>query len=118
MNVKFLTLSCVALITWMGLGQIAQAQESAPPIGVWMGKDGPLDVTLSVSGNGTAMYHVSGVQPVVGRWTWAPTSTGGIITIHYHITGSPHRLYYSITYLSADRIQLSDPFFSTVMTRR
>jgi hypothetical protein len=118
MNAKFLTLCCVGLITWTGLGEVAQAQQAAPPIGVWMGKDGPVDVTLSVSGNGTALYNAGG-QGVVGRWTWAPTSpAGGIITIHYQLTGNPQRLYYSITYRGPDRIQLSDPYFSIPMNRR
>lgn len=118
MNVKFLTVCCVGLITWIGHGQVAHAQQSAAPIGTWIGKDGPADVTLSVSGNGDVLYHVIGARPVIGRWTWAPTSTGGIITIHYHITGNPYRLYYNITYLNADRIQFADPFFSLTMNRR
>src|SRR5207248_71358 len=86
MNVKLVSLCCIGLITWIGLGNIVHAQQASVPVGVWMGKDGPANVTLNIGANGTAVYHVSGAPAVVGRWTWSQTSaTSGIITIHYHI---------------------------------
>ena len=120
MNAKFLTVCCVGLITWIGLGQAAQAQDCPPPFGTWMGKDGNLDVVLTISPNGDAQYG-AGPYGVAGRWTWSPSSTGGIITIHYVQPGIPRnigRLYYSLTPIGPNQLVLSDPFIRLVMNRR
>lgn len=123
MNAKFFTLCCVGIIALASLGSlgsIASAQECAPPVGHWSGRfdDGSGGITLNLSGNGNAFIQVTGGPAITGRWTWAPSSRGGIVTIHYLNGGSVNRLYYSVTYVSADRILFSDPFFRIVLDRR
>jgi hypothetical protein len=113
-NVAVLTLLTLFLVG------IAHADNNGPPIGTWRSDfpDGS-SLSLVVQRNGDAMYAPSGVMPVIGRASWRATSNvGGILTIAYDNAGFRNYLYYSITWLDANTIELSDPSFRTTMRRR
>ena len=117
MTAKFVTICCLGLIAGLTLGNAVRAQNAPPPCGAWTNTEG-IPIVLRISPNGDAHYR-AGDMAVSGRWTWSPTTTGGILTIHYVQpgTGNIVRLYYSITPVDANRIVLSDPFFRVVMNR-
>ena len=97
------------------------AQTGGLPVGSWRGSfpDGS-SLTLVCQDNGDCMYAPSGApQPVVGRGSWQQTAAGsGILTITYLNVGFVNRLYYSITWVNANTIVLSDPSFRLTMTRQ
>ena len=99
---------------------VARAANNGPPIGTWRSDfpDGS-SLTLVVQRSGDAMFAPSGVQPVIGTASWRATSAvGGILTIAYDNAGFRNYLYYSITWVDAKTIVLSDPGFRTTMRRR
>jgi hypothetical protein len=107
----------VAFLGYNGSGT-AQAQEAAPPVGVWKGKfeDGSGGVDLVVTGGGVSIQVTGGIL-ITGNWTWQPTARGGIITIHYHLGGRPSRLFYSVTYGNEGTVTFSDPWFRVTLKR-
>lgn len=110
----------LALLLLVSSSGIAHAQNTAPPIGSWHGtfNDGSGTFTLYCQANGNVMVQVSGTPAVTGRYTWEPTSRGGILTVHYQRVGFQNRLYYSITYVNERSLILSDPFFQVTLYRR
>lgn len=111
---------CFALLVIGSFAGSAQAADAPAPIGTWSGKfsDGSGGIVLHVGADGGFYFHVTGAQPVTGRWTWNPTGTGGIVTLHYKNAGFNNRLYYSVTYLGGKSISFSDPFFRLTMYRQ
>jgi hypothetical protein len=116
-------MNCKILLTlflaWTGTAAVADAQGAPPPVGVWRGNfsDGSGSVNLSVSGDGAFAIHITGGNPIVGTWSWNPTSSGGIITLNHINGGRPSRLYYSVTWINSRAINFSDPWFRIVLNK-
>ena len=120
MKGKLIATTVVGILSLAAFAYEAQAYEAAPPVGVWQGDfhDGSGSMRVSVYGNGTMGFEVTGGTPVVGSWSWNPTATGGIITLHYYNAGFASRAYYSVTYLNDSTILFSDPYFRVTLYRR
>ena len=109
------------LLTWAVLPATASAQQGGPPVGTWYGKfaDGSGALHFSLQANGTCLYGAAGTTPVVGTGFWRQTSpVGGIVTIRYFNAGFESFLYYSITWVDANTVILSDPGFRVTMKRQ
>jgi hypothetical protein len=118
MKTKIASIVCFGCLALIGVADNVHAQGARAPIGVWHGKvnDGGT-LTVVVNGSGM-MYRAGNSRPTTGAWTWNPTYSGGIITLHYINGGMQTRAYYSITYLARNRILLSDPYFKAVLVRQ
>jgi hypothetical protein len=118
-----LAASTLALVLLIGIAlsaRPAHAAEAGPPIGQWLGRfpDGG-QLALVVQRDGTCMYHVAGFTPITGVASWRPTSpVGGILTITYHNAGFENHSYYSITWVNARTVVLSDPYFRVTLQRQ
>jgi hypothetical protein len=120
MMTKMLTaLFAAATMTVVAATPAAHAGEARPPIGTWVGtfNDGS-QLGLIVNANGNCAYGVPNGAVTVGTCSWNPSSVGGIITLTYYNAGFESHAYYSVTYLDAQTIKLSDPYFQVVMRRQ
>src|SRR5262245_23047386 len=119
MKNRLATIAAFVVVSFAGFAGAAQAEEAAPPVGSWRGafKDGSGTIALAISRDGVISIQVTGGPLTVGNWTWNPTTTGGIITIHYINGGRPARLYYSVTWVNDNTIVFSDPWFRLEMNR-
>lgn len=117
MKTRFLATIAFTFVVFAGFAGAAQA--AAPPVGSWSGAfaDGSGSISLTVSGDGAVSIQVTGGVLTVGNWTWNPTTTGGIITIHHINGGRPARWYYSVTYVNERTIVFSDPWFRLTMSK-
>jgi len=115
MSRHFVAAFALAIVSLLAFAPVAEA--AAPPLGVWYGQfqDGS-GLQISLYGDRTMAYEV-GDAKVVGRWTWQPTFSGGILTLHYFNAGYV-RAYYSVTYVDGRTMKFSDPHFSLMMRRR
>jgi hypothetical protein len=118
MKTKLATAICAALLTLVGFAAEAHAQQAPPPVGLWSGRiQGGGTLTVLITGGGMT-YQVGGAQATTGTWTWNPTYSGGIITLHYYNAGRLVQAYYSITYINRNQVVFSDPYFKAVLNRR
>ena len=118
MKAKCIGLACIGLLALTVFATGARAQGASPPVGSWSGPlDGGATLSITVGRDGGYYLQLPGAA-VTGNWTWSPTSVGGILTLHYRNAGFNNRLYYSITYLDANTIGFSDPYFRVTLRRR
>ena len=112
---------CLGMLTWAAMPTTASAEQGGPPVGTWYGKfsDGSGALQFSLQANGTCLYGPVGTVPTVGRAFWKQTSpVGGIVTLRYFNAGFESFAYYSITWVDANTIVLSDPWFRVTMKRQ
>ncbi len=113
---------CLGLLTWALLSGAASAEpQGGPPVGSWYGKfsDGSGSLRFNLQGNGNCLYQPTGAAPTVGTGSWKQTSpVGGIVTLRYFNAGFESFSYYSITWVDANTITLSDPWFKVTMKRQ
>ncbi len=102
-----------------GSGFAAQAEEGGIPLGIWRGKFSTGDVlTLGLWGSNFYL-EIPPQMPVTGTFTWNQTSpVGGILNLLYYSAGRPQHLYYSIGWVNANTIVLSDPNFQIKLRRQ
>jgi hypothetical protein len=120
MKAKFAWVACIGLLAFAAFADSARAQAASPPLGTWSGTvtGGGAPLSFTLGGGGGYLLQLPGAPPVTGVWTWNPTSVGGILTLHYRNAGFHNKLYYSITYVDANTIIFSDPYFRATLRRQ
>ena len=111
---------CLAMAFWTAWPTEASAQHKGAPIGQWYGKfsDGG-SITFVLDAHGNAVYAVGGAVPTVGTVSWRQASpVGGIITLRYFNGPRESFAYYSVTWIDANTIVFSDPYFRLTMRRK
>ena len=120
-NVNRIAVICFGVALWAAWPNAASAQQGGPPVGAWHGKfaDGSGSLNFVLQANGTCLYGPVGTVPTVGTASWKQTSpVGGIVTLRYRNGRFENFAYYSITWVDANTIVLSDPFFRVTMKKQ
>ena len=83
-------------------------QVGPPPVGMWQGvsNDGTEVVTLFLGANGEVTAASNKMATFNGRYIWEPEVGGGYLTIRNF--SNRQRLFYNVTYLNANTINLAD----------
>jgi hypothetical protein len=108
MSLRLASALVAALLSVSVLRGAAQAQAPAP-VGTWKSRSGN---TLIVNGSG-AQYLINNRPLCTGAWTWDfPTTTGGVLTIHYIVPGGAvKQIYYNVTWVNRNTILVwGEPF--------
>jgi hypothetical protein len=98
----------------------AFAQDAPPPpIGTWQGTtSNGKTVTLSIAANGEVLGQAGDGQPIHGRAQWDPTTGGGFLTIRLDGRRRNESLFYSVTYVDANTINLAQASYWVVLRRQ
>lgn len=107
---SFSALSLAAACMLLGVFgvQIAHAQASPPPIGVWANKT----EELVVQQNGACGFLVNGKPKWSGTCRWeTPSARGGILDLEYPYVTQPGHIRWSVIWVNQTTITLDgDPF--------
>ena len=92
----------------LGHAQQPFPQVSPAPVGMWQGisNDGTEVVTLFLGANGEVTAASNKMATFNGRYIWEPEVGGGYLTIRNF--SNRQRLFYSVTYLNANTINVAD----------